>query len=251
MSTFAWPGGQTAAVTLRFDDGFESHRTESAPLLESFGLRGTFYVCPTGTESDWLARAHPWRAVLDAGHEIGNHTMSHPAPVALFGEPGPRCYEQLTLDAYQADVLEAHRRLELAFGPREWSFCYPCYQTWVGVGPHRRSVVPFIAEHFAAACVGGEISKPFNVPEHCDLHALMSVHTEGLRGDELIARVELARKLGRWAILTFHAIDKGHLPVARRDFEQLIGHLRDNADSIWTAPLIDVALHVRSARGVR
>ena len=124
MRTFPWPQGQTAAITLRFDDGLESHRTDVAPLVESYGLRGTFYICPAGTEAEWLERARQWQTVLDAGHEIGNHTLAHPVPAALAGEPGPPCYERLTLEAYQADVLEAHRRLELANGPSVWTFFY-------------------------------------------------------------------------------------------------------------------------------
>lgn len=248
-SGFAWPGGEQAAVTLRFDDGFESHRTRIAPLLESYGLRGTFYLCPVGTDEQWRQRAEPWKAVIDAGHEIGNHTMRHPAPIALIGEPTSQCYELMSLEEYMADVLEAHRRLEEAFGPRDWTFCYPCYQTWVGIGRNRQSVVPFIAEHFVAACVGAEVSKPFNVPQHCDLHALMSLHAEGLNGRELIAMAKLARELNRWAIFTFHGIDEGHLPVKRQDFEELLAWLRDHNDTIWTAALVDVARHVRDAAG--
>ncbi len=248
MTAFDWPDRQAAAVTLKFDDGLESHRSELAPLLESFGLRGTFYLCPAGTREEWLERASRWRPLLDAGHEIGNHTMTHPAPVALIGEPAPHSYEQMTPQVYRDDVLEAHRRLELAFGPRQWSFCYPCYQTWVGVGVNRQSVVPFIARHFAAACTGGEISKPYNLPRHCDLHALMTLHAEGLTGSDLIARVESARRMNRWMILTFHGIDEGHLAVGRNDLEELLAYLGRNRNSIWTAPVINVALHVRSIR---
>ena len=42
-----------------------------------------------------------------AGHEIGNHTMSHPIPAALADEPVEWCYERMTFDTYQADVLAA------------------------------------------------------------------------------------------------------------------------------------------------
>jgi len=76
----------------------------------------------------------------------------------------------------------------------------------------------------------------------------MSLHAEGLTGAELIEKAEQARRMGRWAIFTFHAIDEGHLPVARKDLETLLGYLRDNRDALWTAPVIDVALHVRSVR---
>ena len=219
---------------------------EIAPLLTSYDLRGTFYICPAGTDDEWSQRSRLWQLVLDAGHEIGNHTILHPAPIALIGEPSPQCSEMMTPDEFESDVLEARRRLEAAFDRREWTFCYPCYQTWVGTGTNRQSMVPFIAKHFAAACAGGEISKPYNIPGHCDLHALMSVRMEHKTGPQMIEHVEIARRMGYWAVLTFHGIDEGHLAVGRKDFETLLEHLRRNRADVWTAPLIDVARHVRS-----
>ena len=172
---FAWPKEREGAVSLRFDDGMDSHLQRAVPLLESHGLRGTFYICPGGSDDQWDARVVPWKAVLQTGHEVGNHTMRHPIPAALTDRAGPKCYENLSMEHYAADVLGAQERLERTLGRRPWTFCYPCYQTWIGRGPTCRSVVPFVAGHFVAAVAGGEISRPFNDPRSCDLHLLLSL----------------------------------------------------------------------------
>src|SRR5689334_447086 len=78
-TTFAWPGGASGAVSLTFDDGLDSHRAVVAPLLERYDMRGTFYICPRGSDAEWGERSRQWQPVLDAGHEIGNHTIAHPA----------------------------------------------------------------------------------------------------------------------------------------------------------------------------
>jgi peptidoglycan-N-acetylglucosamine deacetylase len=248
MGTFRGPAGQQAALTLRFDDGLESHLTTAIPLLNEHRLCATFYLCPSGPLNEWLARAERWRPGLGAGHEIGNHTLSHPVPVALADAPHAHCYEYMTLEQYRDDVLEAQRRLEQAFGRRKYTFCYPCYQTWVGTGRQRQSVVPFIAEHFLAGAAGGEISKPYNHPGHLDLHALMSLRADNLAEPDLFQRIEQATDMGRWLILTFHGVDEGHLPIARDALAKLLSFLDQRRNQLWTAPVAEVAEYLRRVR---
>lgn len=90
-------------VLFTFDDGRESNYTVAAPLLESFGGRGLFFVVPAFAECSkdealnfYRSRINPnsrlgdetwedWRpmspgqiAELSArGHAIGNHTLTH------------------------------------------------------------------------------------------------------------------------------------------------------------------------------
>jgi peptidoglycan/xylan/chitin deacetylase (PgdA/CDA1 family) len=96
-----------------FDDGRESNYTDAAPLLESFGGRGVFFVVPAFSQcadrkqalSFYRTRIHPdlkqgeenavdWQpmnpdqiADLAArGHAIGNHTLTHEKLVDLSPE---------------------------------------------------------------------------------------------------------------------------------------------------------------------
>jgi peptidoglycan/xylan/chitin deacetylase (PgdA/CDA1 family) len=95
--------GSKPPVLFTFDDGRESNYTVGAPLLESFGGRGVFFVVPAFAEcaadealSFYRTRINPnskpgdeqwedWKpmnpiqiAELAArGHAIGNHTLTH------------------------------------------------------------------------------------------------------------------------------------------------------------------------------
>ena len=88
-------------VLLTFDDGCEDNYELVAPLLESLGLRGLFFVCPgfsglsreasfelmerssallgeTNRDSRWKRMSQQQIVDLDRrGHGIGNHTMTH------------------------------------------------------------------------------------------------------------------------------------------------------------------------------
>jgi peptidoglycan/xylan/chitin deacetylase (PgdA/CDA1 family) len=90
-------------VLFTFDDGRESNYTVAAPLLESFGGRGVFFVVPAFAEcaaaealAFYRSRINPnsrpgderwedWKPMspgqigelADRGHAIGNHTLTH------------------------------------------------------------------------------------------------------------------------------------------------------------------------------
>jgi len=67
------PSGEMV-VALTFDDGPRASTPELLALLEELGVPATFFVCGNYIEAcpDELV------AISHAGHEIGNHTWSHP-----------------------------------------------------------------------------------------------------------------------------------------------------------------------------
>ncbi|GBC99374.1 hypothetical protein HRbin17_01896 [bacterium HR17] len=249
-----FPQGCVGAASLTFDDGLRSQYEIAVPLLNERNLRATFYLNPRGTtpeSDDWRQRWAQWQNVAQQGHEIGNHSLTHPCSRALGDRVDVPCLERMTLADIEADVLEAERRLRLLTGVAERSFAYPCYQDFVGSGLTRQSYVPVIAKHFVAARGGGE--RPDNHPLTCDLHALWSLKAEYLRGAELIGWVEWTAQRGRWLIFTFHGVDEGHLPIARYALQELCDYLTKRRD-IWVAPVVEVAKRIaawRAALGVQ
>jgi peptidoglycan/xylan/chitin deacetylase (PgdA/CDA1 family) len=247
-----WPNGCAGAISLTFDDGMGSQLMAAFPAMRERGLRGTFYLNPHGSEDDprlalpWRAFLELWRPVAAAGNEIGNHSLRHPCSLnvdvdALWGKSGANLLTW-TLDALEADLLEAQRRIAAVFPEQHaTSYAYPCYETSVGRGATRTSYVPLIARHFAAGRAGGELP---NDPRFCDLHHLSSAAVERRSGSALVGLTEQAAARGGWGILTFHGICEGHLPVADTDFAELLDHLARRQDTLWVAPVAEVAGYV-------
>jgi peptidoglycan/xylan/chitin deacetylase (PgdA/CDA1 family) len=105
-------GAAKPPILFTFDDGRESNYCIAAPLLESFGGRGLFFIVPEFAEcgpdkslSYYRSRINPdskagdeawedWKPMNPAqiadlaarGHAIGNHTLTHQRLAGLSGE---------------------------------------------------------------------------------------------------------------------------------------------------------------------
>lgn len=78
---------QAGTAVLTFDDGFRSCLTEAVPLLRRLGVSATFYVCPgllggqhwhMPGEAGRLLDKDEVGALVEAGMEVGSHSVSHP-----------------------------------------------------------------------------------------------------------------------------------------------------------------------------
>ncbi len=242
-----WPGAQVAAVSLTFDDGHPSQLQRAVPLMEERDLRGTFYI--SAREDNYAETLLPWKALADKGHEIGNHSFSHTCSRNFSNDTAAKGLERSTIDEIEEDILRTEQRLQEIIPVPERSFAYPCYQTDVGEGLTRQSYVPVIARHFAAGRGIGEYGFA-NSPVNSDLHCLWSHNAEHCRGTELIGLVRKAMKRGQWIIFAFHSIEGGRLGIAEYEFSELLDFLVDERESVWTAPVVDVAVFCREARAL-
>ncbi|MBL7750047.1 MAG: polysaccharide deacetylase family protein, partial [Chitinophagaceae bacterium] len=62
--------GKKCAVVITYDDAIDQHLDNALPLLDSLGLKATFYV--TAFSPSVQTRMEEWRAMAAKGHELGN-----------------------------------------------------------------------------------------------------------------------------------------------------------------------------------
>ena len=105
-----WPDACQGAVSLTFDDGMGSQLAVAIPLLDKYGLQGSFYVNPRENYREQLL---PWQAAAQAGHEMGNHTVNHPCSqnFSFITDNQRRSLEEMTLDGIEAEIVNAGQRL--------------------------------------------------------------------------------------------------------------------------------------------
>jgi peptidoglycan/xylan/chitin deacetylase (PgdA/CDA1 family) len=68
-------------VSLTFDDGYYSAYSKGVPILDAAGLKCTFYTITSlvGDTVDGYVTQSQLQMLYKNGHEIGNHTRTHPA----------------------------------------------------------------------------------------------------------------------------------------------------------------------------
>ena len=105
-------GDYTKDIYLTFDEGYEYGQTESIlNTLKEKGVSATFFVTePYAKENPDLVRR-----MIDEGHVLGNHSVTHPSA----GMPS------LSLDKQENEVTENHAYIKENFGYDMYLFRYP------------------------------------------------------------------------------------------------------------------------------
>lgn len=112
-------------VVLSFDDGYADNLENAAPVLRRYGFHATCYVVAgaIGTYNTWDAEIVGVKKPMmdhaaiarwiEAGHEIGSHTLSHPVLTNL--DRASAAFE----------IRESRRQLQALTGAAIEHFCYP------------------------------------------------------------------------------------------------------------------------------
>ena len=241
-----WPHGAQGAVSLSYDDSVPVHHREVAPLLAKHGLRGNFYLSALTIESP-----EAWKTVAAAGHELGNHSLFHPCRrLESFESWLPEYYDlaDYTPGRFRDELRVANLLLDLMDGGKPRTYGNNCTNLTIGRGDEEQPMDPIIEELFVAA--RGTITEHPVDPRQPVFTRLGHFDGDGKTFAQLRAEIEDARSRGEWIIYMFHGVGEGThgLYVDDGVHRQLVEWLDQERDSIWTAPVVDVALHLQSKR---
>jgi len=235
---FAWPEGKRAAVSLSFDDARLSQIDRAMPILDARGVKATFYVSPGALGE----RLDGWQAAVTNGHEIANHTMTHPCS-GNFIWSRQRALEDYTLEQMERELLDANAAIEEALGVTPTTFAYPCGQKSVGRGSGVASYVPLVAEHFLVG--RGAFSEIHNDPAFCDLAQITGIDGDDEPFEILKQRLDAAAADGGWLVLFGHEIGDGGRQVTHADaLDALCRYATDPANGIWIDTVAAIGRYV-------
>lgn len=239
---FPWPEGKTIALSLTFDDARLSQVEGGTALLDEYGVKATFFVVPAQVKE----RLEGWKKAVASGHEIGNHTLTHPCS-GNYPWSRNKALEDYNLTGMRKEMQACNEQIEELLGVRASLFAYPCGHTYVGRGTNTKSYVPVVAKmFFAARTYRDNIS---NDPYFCDLAHLTGIDMDGKSFEDIMPLLERARQNNHWLILGGHEMgEAGHQTTRLSMLRALLDYARDPANGIWIAPMGTVAQYLSDKR---
>ncbi len=240
-TTFSWPNGAKAAVSLAYDDALPSQLDTAIPQLNAAGLKGSFYL-PLSADSI-QSRLADWRAAAAQGHELGNHSLFHQCAKSL---PNRGWVSQdRDLDQTPASRLVAEIRLGNAFlqaidGKTQRTFTAPCTDQLAAGKPY----LPLLTQDFVAMkTIVGDVVADMRT---LNIHAMPVIAPSEVTGAQLINWVKAAGAKGTMVNFTFHGIGGDHLQISAAAHAELLQFLAAHKDEYWTDTFLNLMLHVKA-----
>jgi peptidoglycan/xylan/chitin deacetylase (PgdA/CDA1 family) len=234
------------AVALTYDDALHVHLDNAIPILDSLGLKGTFYL--SASMPGCRDRMDEWRLAAQHGHELGNHTLFHPC---IGGMPGrqwvmpERDLNRYSMDRFVDEIRMTNIFLKALDGKSTRTFAYTCGDTLV----QGQSVIPRITTDFVSArgvksdLVPLKTKNVYNVPAY---------GIAGQSGAEMINMVKEAMRTNSAIVFLFHGVGGEHgLNVDLKAHRELLTFLKANEKDIWVAPFIDVTEYIKSTASAK
>jgi sialate O-acetylesterase len=231
--------GKKCAVVLTYDDAIDQHLDNAIPVLDSLGLKATFYI--TAFSNSMQKRMNDWRKLAVNGHELSNHTLFHPCiggPNATWLKP------EYDMRSYTVQRMVDETRMTNVFlqaldGKTKRTFAFTCGDMKIGDSLFINAMKN---DFVAARAVRNQMHKINEI----DLYNVDCYMVNGQSGAQLIEWAKKAMETNSLLVILFHGVGGGNplnvTPQAHREFLQF---LKQNEKDIMIAPMITVAEHIK------
>lgn len=235
--------GKKAAVVITYDDAIDEHLHNAAPLLDSLGLKATFYI--TAFSASMQTRMDAWKKLAANGHELGNHTLYHPC---VGNTPGREWVStEQDMSRYTVKQMENETRMTNLFlqaldGKTKRTFAYTCGDMQIADS----AFMDGMRKDFVAARA---VRNEMHTINEIDLYNVDCYMVNNHTAAQMEAWVKKAEETGSLLVILFHGVGGGNaLNVSLQDHSQFLHYLKQQENNIWIAPMIEVAEYVRATQ---
>jgi peptidoglycan/xylan/chitin deacetylase (PgdA/CDA1 family) len=217
VSITQYRGDRDAAISYTFDDGMICQTDVIAPLFTKYGMPATFCI-NTGWVlelNDFTDPARPadwtgWRRVLAAGHEVGNHSLTH------------QNLPTLSDAALAEEVNSSAGLLQSHLGITPLTFAYP-FNSW-----DERTKAVVLQHHIWAR----------------DRYISLDAATFTLATANAMIDTAIAQR--SWIVPNGHGVDgAGYGAISSSVLENHLAYVKSRKSTIWVDTAANVARYVQ------
>lgn len=235
----AWQG-KKCGVVITYDDAIDQQLDNAIPVLDSLGLKATFYV--TAFSPSVQKRMEEWRQLAVRGHELGNHTLYHPCVGGTGREWVPREYDmsKYTLRRMLDETRMTNLFLQALDGKKERTFAFTCGDMKVEDSSFIGAMTP---DFVAARAVRNEMHQIQDI----DLYNVDCYMVFKNTADQMIAWVEEAMRKNSLLVILFHGVGGGNgLDVDLPEHRKFLQYLKAHEKDIMITTMVDMANHIKT-----
>jgi peptidoglycan/xylan/chitin deacetylase (PgdA/CDA1 family) len=245
QNTNAWNNKQ-CAVVLTYDDAIDADLDNVVPALDSMKFKGTFYII--GSSPVVNKRVNEWRHAAKEGHELGNHSLFHPCDGSLPGRgfvTPDNDLSKYTVSRAVSEIRVNNTLLKAIDGKDRRTFAYPCGDRKIGD--------VFFYDQLKKDFAGARgVTPGLQTINEVDLDNIDCYGINGQSSDYMIDLVKKAMQTHTLLVFLFHGVGGGHsINVGLKEHSQLLHFIKQNEKSIWVAPMVDVAEHIREYQAAK
>jgi sialate O-acetylesterase len=232
--------GKKCAVVLTYDDAINQHLDNAIPVLDSLGLKATFYI--TAFSSSMQARMSEWKKLAARGYELGNHTLYHPC---IGGKGREWVRPEYDMNNYTVQRMIDETRMTNLFlqaldGKTKRTFAFTCGDMKIGDSSFMNAMKN---DFVAARAVRNQMHKINEV----DLYNVDCYLVNGETAAQMIEWVKKAMETNSLLVILFHGVGGGNgLNVEIPAHREFLRFLKKNEKDIMIAPMITVAEYVKT-----
>jgi peptidoglycan/xylan/chitin deacetylase (PgdA/CDA1 family) len=231
--------GKKAAVVITYDDAINQHLDNAIPVLDSLGLKATFYV--TAFSNSMQTRLNEWKKLSANGHELGNHTLFHPC---IGGAGREWVSKQNDLRNFSVKRMEnevgmTNLFLQALDGKTKRTFAFTC-------GDMKIDDSLFINgmknDFVAARAVRNEMHRINEV----DLYNVDCYMVNNHSFEQMKEWVDKAIQTNSLLVILFHGVGGGNsLDVSLPAHRELLSYIKQHEKDVWITPMIEAAEFIK------
>lgn len=262
-----WSEGRHSAFSYTFDDGLDCHYDTVGPIMKAYGFKGTFYVI-TGLMSSQQWHFGTWqgfKSLLDEGHEIGSHTVTHPYLTKLSTGSGTQTNTALYEIVHSKSEIEQHYP-----GYRCLTFSYPYSDL-------NQNIKTLISSNYISARGDGNLTEynlfwnqqtpsPSQFSELVSIVPIFPTNRNSVNDD--LPELQRNKKLiatsitnGTWACIMAHAVVPfniistygGFQTMSTSWFKALCDFMKEHSDQkmVWIDTVLNITRYIREREAVQ